>query len=101
MAAGVDQLGELRFADREAGGDRADAAGFLLEVPDELAAGTFSGEASAVFGEDRDPRAEEGASHGWNQRDPTHQVEYRRRIGLAGGGPVAAQQRIAPLGRTP
>ena len=58
MAAGVDHLGEFRFADGEAGGNRADAAGLFFEIPDELAAGAFFCEAAAVFGENCNPRAE-------------------------------------------
>jgi hypothetical protein len=39
LTASVDHLGEFRFADGEAGGDGTDAAGLLLEIPDEFAAG--------------------------------------------------------------
>jgi len=48
----------LHLADREAGGDGADAAGFFLEVPDELADGSLFGEVAVVLGEHRDARAE-------------------------------------------
>jgi len=43
MAAAVDQFRELRFSDREAGGDPSDAAGLFVDIPDEFAAGAFSG----------------------------------------------------------
>ena len=43
MAAAVDQLGELGFADREARGHPSDAAGLFVDIPDEFAAGAFSG----------------------------------------------------------
>src|SRR5205823_9253961 len=39
MAAGVDQRGELRVADRDAWRDVANAASLFLEIPDEFAAG--------------------------------------------------------------
>ena len=42
MAAAVDQFRELRLADRQTGGDRADAAVYLLEVQNEFAAGACS-----------------------------------------------------------
>jgi hypothetical protein len=38
LPAGVDQLSEMRLADRETGGDGTDAAGFVLEIPDKFAA---------------------------------------------------------------
>src|SRR3984893_2884295 len=101
VTTGVDQLGESRLADREAGGDGADAPGLLLEVPDECAAGAFSGEVSAVLGEDGDPRTEKSAAHRWDQGDAVHQVEHLWRVGLAGAGLAAAQQGIAALDGTP
>src|SRR5437773_5225872 len=51
MPAGVDQLGELRFADGEARSDGTDASSFFLEIPDEFAARPFSCEAPSIFGE--------------------------------------------------
>ncbi len=53
------------------------------------------------FGENRDARAEEGAAHGRDQGHAVHQVEDLGRVGLAGAGPVAAQQRIAAPGGAP
>src|SRR5437868_14608604 len=91
LAAGVDQLGELRLADREAGGDRADAAGFLLEIPDEFAPGAFFREAAAAFCEHRNAWAEQRPAHCWDQAHAVHQVEHLGRVGLAWAGPVAAQ----------
>ena len=100
MAAGVDQLGELRFADREAGSDGADAPGFFFEIPNELAAGALFRKAPRVFREHGDTRAEQGASHCRDQGHAVHQLEHRRRVGFARAGPVAAQQRVAALGST-
>src|SRR4249920_1116072 len=54
VAAGVDEVVELRLADRETRGNPADAPNLLLEVPDEFAPGAFAGEAAAVLQEDRD-----------------------------------------------
>src|SRR3984893_2304386 len=76
VTTGVDQLGESRLADGEAGGGGAGAPGFLLEVTDQFAAGAFSSEASAIFGEDRDPRAEKGLALRRDQADAVHQVEH-------------------------
>src|SRR6266849_3397755 len=95
VAAGVDEALELRLADRQAGGDRADTPRLFLEVPDEFAPGPFAGERAAVLGEDRDARAEQRAAHRGDQRDAAHQVEDFRRVGFAGAGLSAAQQRIA------
>src|SRR6266478_1829041 len=100
-AAGVDQLSELRLADGEAGGDRANAAGFLLEIPDEFAAGAFPGEAPAVLREDGDPRAEQGAVYRWDQGDAMHQVQHPRRVSFAGAGLPAPWQRVAAFDGTP
>src|SRR5439155_13708041 len=89
------------LADREAGGDRADAADFFFEIPDEFAAGAFFCEAAAIPGEDRDPRTEEGAAHRRDQGDAAHQVKDFGRVGFAGTGLSAAQQRVAALGGAP
>src|ERR1700730_7587538 len=86
MAAGVDQPGKLRLADSEAGGDRANAAGFLLEIPNEFAAGAFPGEAPAVLREDGDPRTEQGTVYRWDQGDAMHQVQHPRRVSFARAG---------------
>src|SRR5262245_60474143 len=59
VAAGGDDLLELRRRDRQPRDHTADAARFLREVPDELATGGLLRVALAVLGEDRDPRAEE------------------------------------------
>ena len=91
MAAGVDQLGELRVADRDARRDAAHAARLFLEIPDEFAAGAFLCEAAAVLCENCDARAEQGAAHGRDQRHALHQIEDFRRIGVAGAGLAAAQ----------
>src|SRR6266851_523582 len=63
MAAGIDQPVVLRFADRQAGGDRADAARLRLEIPDEFAAGALARVAPAVLGEDCDARPEQRPAH--------------------------------------
>src|SRR3984893_3475057 len=91
VTTGVDQFGESRLADGEAGGDGADVPGFLLEVPDEFAAGAFSSEVSAVLGEDGDPRTEKSAAHRWDQGDAVHQVEHLWWGGLARTALRAAQ----------
>jgi hypothetical protein len=41
VTSGIDQLGELCLADREAGGDWADVPGLFFEIPNELAAGAL------------------------------------------------------------
>src|SRR5215813_11617264 len=91
MAASVDEFGELRRADSEARGDRADTAGFCLEVPDEFAARAYRREMAAVFCEHGDPRPEQRAAHCRDQGHAVHQVEYLGRVGLARAGPVAEQ----------
>src|SRR5437868_13713157 len=90
MAAGVDQRGELRVADRDARRDVADAPRLFLEIPNEFAAGAFFCEAAAVLGESCDTRAEQGAAHGRDQRQALHQIEYLRRIAITGAGLAAA-----------
>ena len=72
----------------------------LLEIPDEFAAGAFLRDAAAVLREDRDARAEQGAAHRRDQRHAAHQLEDFRRVGFAGPGFGAAQQRIAAGHRT-
>src|SRR6516164_4854771 len=101
VTTGVDEFGELRLADREAGGDGADAPGFFLEIPDEFATGAFFRKIAAVLGEHCDPRAKEGAAHRRDQGYAMHQVEDGGRVGFAGAGPVAAQQGIAALDSAP
>jgi hypothetical protein len=70
VAAGVDQLGELRLTDREAGAigrmRRASSS-----IPDEFAAGALFRKAPPVFYEDRNARAEEGAGHPGDQGHAT------------------------------
>jgi hypothetical protein len=57
-AAGNQPL-ELRSRDRQSGGDGANPACFLVEVPDELASGGLPGVALSVPGEDGDSWTEE------------------------------------------
>ena len=53
MPADIDQFVKLRFSNREARGNRTDAPGVFVEIPDELAAGAFFREAAAVLREYR------------------------------------------------
>src|SRR5215468_4654029 len=101
IPAGVDQLSELRLPDGEARGDGTDTPRLFLEIPNELAAGAFFREAAAVFREHRNARAEQGAPYRRDQGYAMHQIEHRRRVGLAGTGLPATQQRIAALRRSP
>src|SRR5262245_29385739 len=80
IAAGGDDLLELRRRDRQPGDDAANAARLLGEVPDELAARGLLRVALAVPGEDRDPRPEERHLVRRDQRDSLHQIEHLRRI---------------------
>ena len=93
VAAGIDQFGILRGADREAGGDGRDAPSLFLEIPNEFAAGAFLGEGPAVFGEDRDARSEQRAPHCRDDRHPVHKIEHLGRVAVAGAGHRLAQHR--------
>src|SRR6266567_1284135 len=99
VSAGLDEPLELRLADREARGERADAPGLFLEIPDEFAPGPLAAERAAVLGEDCDARAEERAADGGDQGDAAHQVEDLRRVGFARARLPAARQRIAARDR--
>src|SRR5215471_11462075 len=81
VVAGRDQLLELALGNWNAGNDAANAAGFLVEVPDELAARRLLCIHAAVLGEDRDPRTEQ--RHLVRRDDPhaLHQIDHFRRIG--------------------
>src|SRR6516165_9068155 len=77
--------------------ERPDAADQFLEVPDELAPGTFLGEAAAVLGENRNPRAKQSSTYYRDQRYPMHQLKDFRWITLARTGCISAQERVAAL----
>src|SRR4029453_19585805 len=83
-ATGGDDVLELALGNRDAGNDASDASRLLVEVPDELATGRLLRVAPAIFGENRDPRAEE--RHLVRRDDPAacHELQNLRRIGSSG-----------------